>query len=576
MHSRKTRINDGYYESQSRSFQSSKYNNNRYSNYYRDRDNSPKRVTEIHRSPETMGSPRDSRDRYHQNYRNKDRDRDYKKEKYPNDKRGRDRDLEYKTYSKKAKTRDRSSSDEDHKESDRVYDKNRYAADRDHSAIRRTSEKERRFGDWKEMISKASGKKYYYNERDKSSQWDKPEEWIEYEMSKEYPPPVRGYREKERDRKSREDRYGGRRNYNSNKHSRANSRSRWPQESYQASSSSAHHKRHEENADNMDISPDSTPTSEPSYASPSTANQHTNNSNINSNSLNHDDVMSSPNNGHAKHLINATNSNNNQLHHQISNASTSSIGSTINKLNSNSNKNSSTTTTTTASSSSPSIQSIHNYQTHHHRNRSTSPSNDMNSSSGNNLHNNVGHDTNNLHHNSSSLRNSPTYSVNTNAVSSAGLNNSVSRLELNNSSSNLIGDGPPTPEMDLNSGEHRRLDTTSGVSSLQSVLSASQTSNRLNLLTPSLAKFFRADLITHVTNWPSEILEKQAQKCAEEVYLLGDLECSKISAEIQCARSIVRVAEIAATIQTQRRLFLQEQIKSLDESQSQNSSTISY
>lgn len=28
-------------------------------------------------------------------------------------------------------------------------------------------------------------------------------------------------------------------------------------------------------------------------------------------------------------------------------------------------------------------------------------------------------------------------------------------------------------------------------------------------LTPSLAKYFRADLITHVTNWASEILEKQ-------------------------------------------------------------------
>lgn len=48
-----------------------------------------------------------------------------------------------------------------------------------------------------------------------------------------------------------------------------------------------------------------------------------------------------------------------------------------------------------------------------------------------------------------------------------------------------------------------------GVNSLQSVMSASQTSNRLNLLTPSLSKFFRADLIQHVTNWPSEILEKQ-------------------------------------------------------------------
>jgi hypothetical protein len=51
------------------------------------------------------------------------------------------------------------------------------------------------------------------------------------------------------------------------------------------------------------------------------------------------------------------------------------------------------------------------------------------------------------------------------------------------------------------------------VSSLQSVLSVSQLSNRLNLLTPSLAKFFRADLITHVTNWPSEVLEKQVRGC---------------------------------------------------------------
>jgi hypothetical protein len=101
---------------------------------------------------------------------------------FVSDKRGRDRELEYKNYNKKAKTRERSSSnDEDHKESDRVYDKTRYT-DRDHNVVRRAPEKERRFGEWKEMISKASGKKYYYNERDKSSQWEKPEEWVEYEM----------------------------------------------------------------------------------------------------------------------------------------------------------------------------------------------------------------------------------------------------------------------------------------------------------------------------------------------------------------------------------------------------------
>jgi hypothetical protein len=271
-----------------------------------------------------------------------------------------------------------------------------------------------------------------------------------------------------------------------------------------------------ENAD-MDISPDTTPTSEPSYSSPTASNLHPNNTNINSNSLNHDDVMTSPN-GHAKLPPNATNSNN-QIHHQISITSTSSVSSTS-KLNSNSNKNS-----TATSSSSPSTHNYSAYPSHHHnRHRSTSPNDSASLNQ-----NNIGHDTNNSHHNSNSLRNSPSYSGSTNVTSA--LTNSVSRLELNNASSNnnnhiVVGDGPPTPEMDLNSAEHRRrkcqlqivitdqsyfeflVDAASGVSSLQSVMSA-QTSNRLNLLNPSLAKFFRADLISHVTNWPSEILEKQ-------------------------------------------------------------------
>lgn len=95
------------------------------------------------------------------------------------DKRPRERDLEYKSYGKKSKVRDRSSSDEEHKDNDRFYEKARYG---ERDSIRRGPEKERRFGDWKEMISKGSGKKYYYNERDKSSQWEKPEEWAEYDM----------------------------------------------------------------------------------------------------------------------------------------------------------------------------------------------------------------------------------------------------------------------------------------------------------------------------------------------------------------------------------------------------------
>lgn len=270
-----------------------------------------------------------------------------------------------------------------------------------------------------------------------------------------------------------------------------------------------------ENAD-MDISPDSTPTSEPGYSSPTASNQHANSSNLNSNSINHDDFIGSSPNGHAKHVAA-----NNQLHHQMSNASSTSVG-PASRLLSNSIKNS-----TVASSSSPSTHNYSSYHlSHHHRHRSVSP-NELSASA---HHNNIGHETNHLHHNSNSLRNSPSYGGTNNMTNSVGLNSSVARME-NNSNNHLIGDGPPTPEMDLNSaGDHRRskplnktrptaanrllsvplpVDAATGVNSLQSVMSASQTSNRLNLLTPSLAKFFRADLITHVTNWPSEILEKQ-------------------------------------------------------------------
>lgn len=255
----------------------------------------------------------------------------------------------------------------------------------------------------------------------------------------------------------------------------------------------------------MDISPDSTPTSEPSYSSPTANNQHINSSNINSNSMNHEDlVVASPNGKHSS--LNS----NNQLHHQMSNASSTSVSS-ASRLLSNSNKNS------TIASSSPSTHNYANYHMHmsHHRHRSGSPNEIIH-------HNNIGHETNNLHHNSNSLRNSPAHgTLNVNSGAAPRLDHS--------NSNHLIGDGPPTPEMDLNSaGDHRRskyllndkdffqltcfvflVDGASGVNSLQSVMSGSQTSNRLNLLTPSLAKFFRADLIQHVTNWPSELLEKQ-------------------------------------------------------------------
>ncbi|XP_035910712.1 WW domain-containing adapter protein with coiled-coil homolog [Anopheles stephensi] len=148
----------------------------------------------------------------------------------------------------------------------------------------------------------------------------------------------------------------------------------------------------------------------------------------------------------------------------------------------------------------------------------------------------------------------------------------------------LTGDGPPTPtqELELPLVDHRKLDglgstvvttaTTSSVSSLQSVMASSQCGRSQGPnLTPSLAKYFRADLISHVTGWPSEILEKTIQKLSEEAHILGDLQCSKVSAELKCARSLVRITEITATLQEQKIMYLRQQIRRLEESKSENS-----
>lgn len=107
---------------------------------------------------------------------------------------------------------------------------------------------------------------------------------------------------------------------------------------------------------------------------------------------------------------------------------------------------------------------------------------------------------------------------------------SAAGVKADGSSTLLVGDGPPTPTQELDmSGDHRKckcLDlncdlhrfnnaispyvrhsaidgTSASLSSLQILRSQGPS------LTPSLANYFRADLIAHVTNWPAEILEKQ-------------------------------------------------------------------
>lgn len=91
------------------------------------------------------------------------------------------------------------------------------------------------------------------------------------------------------------------------------------------------------------------------------------------------------------------------------------------------------------------------------------------------------------------------------------------------------------------------------------------------MLSPSLSKYVSNELVKHVTGWPAEVLERQAQKYSDEAYTLGDLQCMRVCTELKCARAVVRHMEIKATLQDQKLMYLRQQIESIKEVKSQNS-----
>lgn len=146
-----------------------------------------------------------------------------------------------------------------------------------------------------------------------------------------------------------------------------------------------------------------------------------------------------------------------------------------------------------------------------------------------------------------------------------------------------LGDGPPTPthSENLDCVDTRKLPPVVPVCSPPSSLSTLQTLSQSSSLqalrpqgvslTPSLANHYRDDLVNHVRGWPAELLEKQAQKFSEDAHSLGSLQCTRVSAELKSARSIVRLTEIQATLQEQRVLCIRQQIQYLEELRSQHS-----
>jgi len=129
-------------------------------------------------------------------------------------------------------------------------------------------------------------------------------------------------------------------------------------------------------------------------------------------------------------------------------------------------------------------------------------------------------------------------------------------------SSQVSPTSPPTPTQEegprLPSPAPSSLSSLSAVSPLTALRAAPVS------LTPTLGRLYREQLIGHVLGWPAEHLEKASNKVNEDHHNISSHAITKVSAELKMARSLVRLAEIQATLQEQRILFLRQQSTDLE------------
>lgn len=84
------------------------------------------------------------------------------------------------------------------------------------------------------------------------------------------------------------------------------------------------------------------------------------------------------------------------------------------------------------------------------------------------------------------------------------------------------------------------------------------------VISPSLSRLYREELISHVVGWPAEAVEKTCQRVNEDHQNISNLAITRVSAELKMARSLVRLADIQATLQEQRIMFLRQQTADLE------------
>ncbi|XP_022324511.2 WW domain-containing adapter protein with coiled-coil-like [Crassostrea virginica] len=80
----------------------------------------------------------------------------------------------------------------------------------------------------------------------------------------------------------------------------------------------------------------------------------------------------------------------------------------------------------------------------------------------------------------------------------------------------------------------------------------------------SLSQYYNEKLIGHVTGWPGDQAERQARRYWEEGISVGSFHCGQVGVELKRSRSLVRLAEIQSTLHEQRILFLSTQVHELE------------
>lgn len=490
-----------------------------------------------------------------------------------------------------------------------------------------------RMGDWSEHVS-SSGKKYYYNCKTEVSQWEKPKEWLDRErnLSKEQ---HREYRDKDRgrDREERFSSRSSYSKHSSSRNSRMkwadecdNSQGYRKSENQDMDISPGDSTPTSEAGYSHSSTPTAQVPSDETIPSMSTLHRYESNPPTPTNSHHYAPNLSQASSGggsggggnctnaySASAVSNSTTSTSFNSSIITSTSSTTSISNAtiqISDVKSTAGLNNLSTPVTLANlpkilsqitgnkhmeqtdmNPQKALQTINNalmISSRHHSNS------DGNHQTGNNI---------NLKETNSPLYNSPhnytqqssltnqTISVNSNqymtsttaststqlgSVMSVGQFSTLCNKDSQHNNSITPHDGPPTPtqELDITTNDSRnKIDGTASasLSSLQGVISSQILRSQGPTLTPSLSNYVRTDLIAHITNWPAEMIEKQAQILSDEANIVGNLQCTKVSADLKSARSVVRVTEITATLQEQKILYLQHQIKRLEELKSQNS-----